>query len=582
MRLNSPRERLVDDLADVGCAVECGKRAVAMKRAKLRGKMAIVLIVLLVVAVALNVVWSDSTQREQAEAEMLEKARILTYEMDAVWEFMDMNQERIDTDSDGTYNFKGLYCAIAGKSIAKILERDTNYIIRYTNLEPRKKASASDEYEAEAIRSFNDGTTVEKYGIETYGGQEAFRYVAPIYLEESCLDCHGDPKGEPDATGYPKEGMKVGDLIGVTSIIMPIDLYMSGIQDNVTRQVGYFSFIIIMVILAVYFLITRMVTQPLAQVEEAVGQIEGGNFEVSLENIKGNGEIQDLAKKFDFMAAQLRDLYGNLERQVEVRTSQLESANELLEEQRSQLAKVNEELQAENQYKSDFLAIMSHELRTPLTSIIAFTEIWQSANVERSDDEAAAVKEIKENGQLLLQMVNNILEMARVEAGKTELTVEPFDMMDLIGLVERSIGFLAEQRSITLTTVVHPDVPIINADWEKIRRIVENLASNAIKFTRKGGHVRIEVRYDEANDRLAIAVSDDGIGIKEENLESIFERFTQSDKSSYRRYGGSGLGLAVVKELTEMHGGCIEVESVYKQGSTFTVCIPTGNGRNES
>ena len=550
-----------------------------MKKMKLRGKTTIVLIVLLVVSVALNVVWSDSTQREQAEAEMLEKARILSYEMDAVWEFMDMNQARIDTDSDGSYNFKGLYCAIAGKSIAKILERDTNYVIRYTNLEPRKKASMSDDYESEAIRLFNDGSAVEKYGIETYNGQEVFRYVTPIYLEESCLDCHGDPAGELDVTGYPKEGMEVGDLIGVTSIIMPIDIYMAGIQENVTRQVGYFSFIIVMVILAVYVLITRLITRPLSEVENAVGQIENGNFEVNLEGIKGNGEIKDLAVKFDIMAEQLRALYGNLESQVELRTAQLESANELLEKQRSQLARVNEELQAENQYKSDFLAIMSHELRTPLTSIIAFTEIWQQANVDRSEDETAAVKEVKENGQLLLQMVNNILEMARVEAGRNELSVEPFDMMDLIGLVERSIGFLAEQRNISLATVVHQDVPIITADWEKIRRIVENLASNAIKFTRKGGSVSIEVSYHEETERLSIAVSDTGIGIKEEDLSLIFERFTQSDKSSYRRYGGSGLGLAVVKELVEMHGGTVEVRSVYKQGSTFTVWIPTGNDR---
>ena len=550
-----------------------------MTKMKLRGKTTIVLIVLLVVSVALNVVWSDSTQREQAEAEMLEKARILSYEMDAVWEFMDMNQARIDTDSDGSYNFKGLYCAIAGKSIAKILERDTNYVIRYTNLEPRKKASMSDDYESEAIRLFNDGSAVEKYGIETYNGQEVFRYVTPIYLEESCLDCHGDPAGELDVTGYPKEGMEVGDLIGVTSIIMPIDIYMAGIQENVTRQVGYFSFIIVMVILAVYVLITRLITRPLSEVENAVGQIENGNFEVNLEGIKGNGEIKDLAVKFDIMAEQLRALYGNLEGQVELRTAQLESANELLEKQRSQLARVNEELQAENQYKSDFLAIMSHELRTPLTSIIAFTEIWQQANVDRSEDETAAVKEVKENGQLLLQMVNNILEMARVEAGRNELSVEPFDMMDLIGLVERSIGFLAEQRNISLATVVHQDVPIITADWEKIRRIVENLASNAIKFTRKGGSVSIEVSYHEETERLSIAVSDTGIGIKEEDLSLIFERFTQSDKSSYRRYGGSGLGLAVVKELVEMHGGTVEVRSVYKQGSTFTVWIPTGNDR---
>ena len=548
---------------------------------KLRGKTTIVLVVLLVTSVALNVVWSDYTQRDQARAEMLEKARILSSEMSAVWEFMDMNQTRIDTDSDGSYNFKGLYCAIAGKSIAKILERDTDYIIRYTNLEPRKKASMSDDYESEAIREFKSGAAIEKYGIETYNDQRVFRYVTPIYLEESCLDCHGDPAGELDVTGYPKEGMDVGDLIGVASIIMPIDIYLSGVQDNVVRQVGYFSLIIVMVILAVYVLITHMITRPLTKVEKAVDQIEEGNFEVNLEGIKADGEIKDLAVKFDSMAEQLQTVYDNLEGQVELRTAQLESANKLLEEQRSQLVRINGELQAENQYKSDFLAIMSHELRTPLTSIIAFTEIWQKEQTGRSESEVAAVKEVKENGQLLLQMVNNILEMARVEAGKSKLSVEPFDMMDLIGIVERSLGFLAERRSISLTTVVHQDVPIINADWEKIRRIVENLASNAIKFTRRGGSVRIEVGYQKETERLSITVADTGIGIKEEDLPFIFDRFTQSDKSSNRRYGGSGLGLAVVKELVEMHGGTIEVESVYKQGSTFTVWIPAGSEEGE-
>lgn len=545
-----------------------------MKKMKLRGKTSIVLVVLLVASVALNVVWSDSTHRDQAKAEMLEKARILSSEMSAVWEFMDMNQARIDTDSDGSYNFKGLYCAIAGKSIAKILERDTDYIIRYTNLEPRKKASMSDDYESEAIREFKSGSVTEKYGIETYNGQRVFRYVTPIYLGESCLDCHGDPAGELDVTGYPKEGMEVGDLIGVASIVMPIDIYLSGVESNVVRQVGYFSLIIIMVILAVYILITHVITRPLTEVEKAVDQIERGDFEVNLEGIKADGEIKDLAVRFDAMARQLQSVYDSLEGQVKLRTSQLESANEKLEEQHSQLVRINAELQAENQYKSDFLAIMSHELRTPLTSIIAFTEIWQKEQVDRPESEVAAVKEVKENGQLLLQMVNNILEMARVEAGKSKLSLEPFDMMDLIGMVERSLGFLAERRNISLTTVVHSDVPIINADWEKIRRVVENLASNAIKFTRRGGSVHIEVAYQKETERLSIAVSDTGVGIKEEDLPFIFERFTQSDKSSKRRYGGSGLGLAVVKELVEMHGGTIEVQSVYKQGSTFTVWIP--------
>ena len=132
---------------------------------------------------------------------------------------------------------------------------------------------------------------------ETYDGQEVFPLCGAHLLEESCLDCHGGPAGELDVTGYPKEGMAVGDLIGVTSIIMPIDIYMAGIQDNVTRQVGYFSFVIVMIILAVYALITRLITRPLTEVESAVDQMENGNFESTSRASRATAKSRDLAVK---------------------------------------------------------------------------------------------------------------------------------------------------------------------------------------------------------------------------------------------------------------------------------------------
>jgi signal transduction histidine kinase len=197
--------------------------------------------------------------------------------------------------------------------------------------------------------------------------------------------------------------------------------------------------------------------------------------------------------------------------------------------------------------------------------------------MHKDEEEYAAVREIQANGHILLNMVDNILEMARVEAGRVELTLETVDLVDLISTIERSLIFLAERRDITFTTVVDTDVPLINADWEKLRRIIVNLISNAIKFTKKGGQVNVHVSLSGKEDKVIIAVSDTGVGISEENLKYIFERFTQSDKSSMKRYSGSGLGLAVVKELVEIQGGAIEVTSVHKQGSTFTVSIPVGD-----
>jgi signal transduction histidine kinase len=506
------------------------------KRLGIQFKITVLLIAILLLAVILNIAWSNYTQTRQAEKEMLEKTQILNQEMKAVWEFIDINQQRIDTDADGNYNFKNIYCAIAGKSVAALFMRDTDYVVRYVSLEPRRANSRPDGFEEMALKAFGRSDEAkedagiaesagaaeeagaedaggdeerEMYDITEHDGEQVFRYTSPIYIKESCLDCHGSPVGEIDVTGFPKEGLREGDLAGAVSIIMPIDLYMQGIQSNILQQSVYFfavfSVLIIIAFLAISYLVRR-----------------------------------------------------------------LEKANELL--------------QKESEYKSDFLAVMSHELRTPLTSIIAFTEIWEKTAGRLSEDERQPIQEVKENSSLLLQMINNILEVARMGAGKTKLNCEWVDMVDLISTVDGTVRPLAERKELAFMTRVAADTPLIYADWEKLRRILENLVYNAVKFTRHGGEVSIEVApgvNGQGQDELRCEVRDTGIGIKEEDIGRLFEKFTQLDKSAHRRYRGSGLGLAVVKELTEAHGGFVEVRSVFQQGSVFIVHIPTDNRKWE-
>jgi signal transduction histidine kinase len=331
----------------------------------------------------------------------------------------------------------------------------------------------------------------------------------------------------------------------------------------------------LLLIAILYIAVSRMIMRPLTQLKEAASQVEEGNLDVDPSEIHAVGEIHDLTRQFGSMTRRLQSSYESLESQVLVRTEQLKAANGVLKQQQVELERANLKLQDESEYKSDFLAIMSHELRTPLTSILAFTEIWESSATSKDKGDYEAIREIKENGQLLLQMINNILETARFEAGKEELSFEEVDMVDLFGAVQESLGFIAEKRDITLTTEIAPDVPIFSGDWGKLRRILENLISNAIKFTTRGGHVCVSATFDAALGDVIMQVSDTGVGIKAENLSRIFDRFTQSDFSSYRRYSGSGLGLAVVKDLVSVHGGSIQVESVYHQGSSFTVRIPS-------
>jgi signal transduction histidine kinase len=473
-----------------------------LKGIKIQFKIIVLMMLLLVSAVVLEVVWSSWAQTRQAEREMLEKTQILDQEMRAVWDFIDINQNRIDTDADGSFNFKNIYCAVAGKSVAKLFMRGNDYEIRYVSETPRFSKAYPDTFEDEAIKQFQaDPDGGEYYGITTYEEQDVFRYVSPIYIKESCLSCHGDPAGEVDVTGHEKEGLKVGDLAGAASIIMPIDLYMEGIRANIFQQSIYFFVVLSTLIIIAYFAISYLVRR---------------------------------------------------------------------------LERANAQLIEESQYKSDFLAIMSHEFRTPLTSILAFSDIYERTGKNLSDRDRDAIQEVKENGNTLLAMVNNILEVARADAGKVEMNYELVDLVDLISTVEGVIRPLAERRDIEFTTTIDADVPLIMADWEKLRRIIENLASNAVKFTQRGGKVWIDVHREEGSSTgyVAIEVNDTGIGIREEDLERVFEKFVQLDKSAYRRYNGSGLGLAVARELTEAHGGSIDVKSQAKHGSRFIIHIP--------
>jgi signal transduction histidine kinase len=447
--------------------------------------------------------WSYANQTTQAEKEMLEKTQILNQELKAVWDFIDINQKRIDTDADGSLNFKNIYCAIAGKSVAALFMRETDYEVRYVSLTPRNLNSRADDFEKTALTSFvTAAKSNDIYEISRQENKEVFRYISPIYMQESCLSCHGEPKGERDITNYPKEGLRTGDLAGAVSIVMPIDLYMQGIRQNILQQSLYFFTVLAILIVIAYFAISYLVRR---------------------------------------------------------------------------LEKTNTLLQQESSYKSDFLAIMSHELKTPLTSIIAFTEIWEKSSKD-TDKQQRAIVEVKENGYILLEMVNNILEAARIDAGRSKIHREWVDMVDLLSTVEGTVRPLVDKKNLSFTTSVSPEVPLIYADWEKLRRVVENLVSNAIKFTKPGGKVAIEV--DTSGEMVRIKVKDTGIGIKEEDINRLFEKFLQLDQSAQRRYRGSGLGLAVVKELVAAHDGTVEVHSVYKEGSSFTVSIPIRSAPN--
>jgi signal transduction histidine kinase len=234
------------------------------------------------------------------------------------------------------------------------------------------------------------------------------------------------------------------------------------------------------------------------------------------------------------------------------------------------------QLAVASQHKSEFLANMSHELRTPLNAIIGFSEVLSERMFgELNEKQDEYLKDIHASGQHLLSLINDILDLSKIEAGKMELELSDFDLPMTIDNALMLIRERAGRRSIALNTAVGERVGQVHADERKIRQVLLNLLSNAIKFTPEGG--RIEVEAKPVNGSIEVSVSDTGVGIAPEDQEAVFEEFRQVGTAD-KKVEGTGLGLALSRKFIELHGGKIWVESQVGQGSTFTFTVPVRRG----
>lgn len=263
----------------------------------------------------------------------------------------------------------------------------------------------------------------------------------------------------------------------------------------------------------------------------------------------------------------------------------------------TELRKKNVELIEANRVKSEFLATMSHELRTPLTAIIGFSELLlEGVMGAMTDEQMDSLKEVLSNANSLLEMINNLLDLAKVESGKMELSRHNFDWKEMIMRVERSVAALIKRKNHKLKIDIGSDMPAIFADEKRMQQILLNLLSNAIKFTPEGGLIKIgssaypdfekfsrsrdfdkDIKLDAdvyGSGVVICSVEDNGIGIPQEHLSGIFDVFQQVDSSTTRSYEGSGLGLALVKEFVELHGGTVWVKSKENKGTKFSFTFP--------
>ncbi|HEX3151408.1 MAG TPA: ATP-binding protein [Gemmataceae bacterium] len=388
--------------------------------------------------------------------------------------------------------------------------------------------------------------------------QGVFHYYGAIRAQASCIDCHNKRAA---ASGLSTKPIREGDLMAVVKVTLSTKAIETGAHMNRALLLSFALLTAILIMTGSYLIIRYVVVKPVKHLKAVSDAIVANQLNVRSEIHTGD-EFEDLSDAFNRMVRHLMDaqeeqkkLNGDLDRRLD------------------ELARANMALYESDKTKGDFLSTVSHELRTPLHGIIGFSDVLLSASSPLTEKQARWVANIKTSGQQLLTMINDILDLAKIEAGKMEPRPEEIAVPDFCESLLPVFRLPAEKKNLELRTVYDVQLEPIRQDAGKLRQILTNLLSNAIKFTPQGGRVTLKAAAD--GDWVVITVADTGVGIPIEEQERVFEKFRQSASSTLtREHEGTGLGLSIVRELCGLLGGEVSLQSDLGRGTTFTVRLP--------
>ena len=363
---------------------------------------------------------------------------------------------------------------------------------------------------------------------------------------------------------------------------------LATLRDLVGQEPSMFSFFLGLLLLALlgvaalaWFLshrVKRLISDPIRQLTQKMELVSRSKDYLVRVNSSSDDELGVLFDCFNEMLAEIsvRDerlaLHSEeLKLEVLERTMELSSVNQQLAQSLEQASLAMQAAQSANRAKSEFLAQMSHEIRTPMYGVLGMTELLQGTDLTK--EQSRFVETVRRSGEALLSIINNILDFSKIEAGRMELEMIPFDLHQLVADAVEMFAEDAGKKGLELECRIEQEVPRwVMGDPGRLRQVMVNLLGNAVKFTPRG-FVRLVAEPEREPGQLRISVSDSGIGIAPEAQAGIFEQFTQADQSMTRRYGGTGLGLTIARQLTELMGGSVQLTSTPGSGSTFSFTV---------
>ncbi len=450
------------------------------------------------------------------------------------------------------------------KNMASTLKPDEfkNYSWRLLKPDPIADSEfrSNDFFDDQVLPKIRNG---EEEIILQLADKKEYRYYAAVHATRSCLSCHY----------HSETKAKVGDVIGMVKITLPLEKIRTRLATNNAILISMAIVTSVLAMVAAYAIVRYVIVKPVLHLKEVSDEIAKGSLDLRA-NIRTGDEFEELSHAFNRMLRHLVTVQD-----------ELKQANSNLDSKVDELARANLSLFEMNKLKNEFLATMSHELRTPLNSILGFSDVLNSAE-NLNEKQKRYLKNISTSGHLLLAMINDILDLAKIESGKMEIHPVEFSIAELIEELCVRISPLADRKNIELKWATSPDIPPLFQDMGKIQQILTNLLSNAVKFTPDGGRVRVEIMpicladQQHSSEYIQISVADTGIGIPLADQERIFEKFRQASTTPgqeallTREYEGTGLGLSIVMELSKLLGGEVTLDSEFGKGSTFTVRLP--------